>query len=164
MHSFKDKEGREWTIDITVSAIKRVRSALQVNLLDIVEGQLLEELENPVLLVDVLYVLCREQCEARKISDEDFGRGMAGDAIDRATSAFLADLSDFFPSGKRQLLSQALEKVNKLRGMALAQAAARLSSDELERRMEKLLSGTSTSWPANSESIPALAPTESSPG
>jgi hypothetical protein len=159
MHIFKDKEGREWTLDVNVTSIKRVRAALEVNLLDVVDGKLIEELDgNPILLVDVLYVLCKPDAEKRNITDEQFGQAMAGDAIDRATSAFLAELSDFFPNGKRQLLQKAVAKIETLRTMALARATERMDSGELESLMAKLLNGTSTNSPENSASTPDPEP------
>lgn len=42
MHQFADNTGRTWGITINVDAIKRVRQALDVNLLEAVEGQLIE--------------------------------------------------------------------------------------------------------------------------
>ena len=42
MHTFNDTLGRTWTVTINVDAIRRVRSLLDVNLLDAIEGKLLE--------------------------------------------------------------------------------------------------------------------------
>jgi len=79
--------GRAWNVEINVDAIKRVRGTCGVDLLDASDKQksLLTDLAtDPVLLVDVIYVVCKPQADDRGVSDEDFGRAMAGDAIDRA--------------------------------------------------------------------------------
>ncbi len=152
MKTFNDNAGRTWTITVNVGAIKRVKSLLSVNLMDAVEGKLLERLiSDPILLCDVIYAVCKPEADAKEISDEDFGRSMAGDAIDFATSALLEELCDFFPQGRRKLLRKALEKLRKLESLAMTAAEARLDSPELETRMQTLLSGTGDS----SGSLPA---------
>jgi len=99
MRTFKDNAGRDWTVAVNVAAIKRVRSLLDVNLLKVVEGKLIERLVgDPVLLVDVIFVLCKPAADAAGVSDEQFGEAMAGDAIDSATKALLEELVDFSPS------------------------------------------------------------------
>ena len=140
MKTFNDNAGRTWTVTINVDAIKRVKSLLSVNLLEAVEGKLLERLvSDPVLLCDVIYAVCKPEADAKSVSDEDFGRSMAGDAIDLATTALLEELVDFFPQQRRRLLRKALEKLRKLESMALTAAETRLDSPELERQMQELL-------------------------
>src|SRR5690606_18405993 len=108
MKTFNDNAGRTWTVAINVDAIKRVKSLLGVNLLDAVEGKLIEQLvSDPVMLCDVLYVLCKPEADAKQVSDEDFGRSMAGDAIDHGTTCLLEELVDFFPMAKRQEIGRA---------------------------------------------------------
>jgi len=140
MKTFNDNAGRTWTVTVNVDAIKRVKSLLSVNLMEAVEGKLLERLiSDPVLLCDVIYAVCKPEADAKAVSDEDFGRSMAGDAIDLATTALLEELCDFFPQGRRRLLHKALEKLRKLESMALAAAEGRLDSPELERQMQDAL-------------------------
>jgi hypothetical protein len=108
MKTFNDNAGRTWTVAINVDAIKRVKSLLSVNLLEAVEGKLIEQLvSDPVMLCDVLYVLCKPEADAKQVTDEDFGRAMAGDAIDLGTTCLLEELVDFFPLAKRQVLAKA---------------------------------------------------------
>jgi hypothetical protein len=140
MHAFKDNEGRDWPISINVDSIKRVRALLQVNLLDAVDGKLIEQLDaDPILLVDVIYVLCKPTADAANITDEQFGKAMGGDAIDSATVAFLEELTDFFPRGRRQLLKKAAAKLEICRDMALRSANKALDSGKLETAMAKVI-------------------------
>ena len=137
MKTFIDNAGRTWTVSVTVAAVKRVKDLLGVNLMDAIEGKLLERLANdPVLLCDVVYVICKSEADAAKVSDEDFGRAMAGDALDRATVAFMEDLVSFFPAGRRRLLAKAMEKLKALEQRVLEAAEARLDSGEAERLIE----------------------------
>lgn len=102
MKTFNDNAGRVWTVCVNVDAIKRVRSLAQVDLMEVVGGKLLERITtDPVLLCDILYAICKTEAEAKNVTDEDFGRMLAGYAIDAATTALLEELVDFFPQAKR---------------------------------------------------------------
>ena len=140
MKQFIDNVGRTWGISINVDAIKRVREILSINLLDAVEGKLIERLVgDPILLCDVIFVLCQPEATARNISDEDFGRSMAGDAIDAATTSLLEELVDFFPKTRRQLLTKALEKLKLLEAKAIALIDQKLDDPKLEANLEREL-------------------------
>ena len=159
MRVFKDNAGRSWSVCINVDAIKRVRKLLDVNLLEIASGQLIEQLANdPVLLCNVLYVVVKPEADAQKISDEDFGRAMAGDAIEHATTAFLEELVDFFPSGRRRVLAKALGKLQTLQSRLLTLAEEQLDSPEIDAQIETALKNSgnlSGNSPATLESTQA---------
>lgn len=159
MKTFTDNAARTWTVSINVDAIKRVRDLAGVNLLDVVDGKLLEQLtSDPILLCDCLYSVVKPEADARKISDVDFGRSMGGDAIDAATTALLEELVDFFPSARRTVLAKAMAKLKTLQSKALAAVETRLDSSELDALMEtqlKRLMSSSGSAPESSESTPA---------
>ena len=140
MKTFNDNAGRTWTVTVNVDAVKRVKGLLSVDLMEAVEGKLLERLiDEPILLCDVIYALCKTQADAANVSEEDFGRAMAGDAIEQATTAMLEELVDFFPSRRRGLLAKALGKLRTLEEMVLTAAEDRLDSGEIEKQMAKAL-------------------------
>jgi hypothetical protein len=129
MKTFTDTQGRIWNIAVTVDAIKRVRALTGTDLLTVAGGDLLERLSNdPVLLADVLYAVVKPEADTKQISDADFGRALAGDAIGAATTALLEDMVDFFPSQKRRLLGTALQKLNAVQSAALAAAQERVEA------------------------------------
>jgi len=137
MQSFRDNQGRTWAIDVNVDAVKRVRQLLDVDLLKAAEGELLAKLAgDPVMLVDVIYAICKPEVDRQDITNEDFGRAMAGDAIERATEALLEGLVDFFPNPKRAPLKKALGKLRTLEALALTRANRMLDSDRMEKAME----------------------------
>ena len=143
MHTFADTQGRTWTVTINVDVIRRVRSLLNINLLEAVEGRLLERLiTDPVLLCDILFVVIQPEAVTKDISDEDFGRSLGGDVLDLATTALLEELVDFFPSAKRTVFRKALIKLKQLETLAIETATQRLESSELEQRMRAAISGT----------------------
>ena len=141
MKTFKDNQDRKWTVTINVSAIKRVRAEMDLDLLEAIEGTLLERMVgDPILLCDILYVLVKPEADAKDISDEDFGRAMAGDAIDRACQAFIGELVDFFPKGRREVLQQAVAKIREIEAKVCGRAMTRLQSAETDALIEKALS------------------------
>lgn len=138
MKTFTDNTGRPWQVAINVDAVKRVKGLLSIDLMDATEGKLLERLiGDPILLCDIIYALCKPQADASGISDEDFGRAMAGDAIEAATAAMLEELVDFFPSRRRALLGKAVGKLRNLEAMVMTAAENRLDSPELERQLQE---------------------------
>ena len=158
MKTFKDNADRTWTVTVNVDAIKRVRSLLDIDLMEAVDGRLIERLiGDPVLLCDVIYCVCKVDADAKGVSDEEFGQAMAGDAIEFATTALLEELVDFFPQGKRQLLRKALAKLETLQETMLAVVSERLDSPELDAELLaelRKLGDSSGGSPASSESTP----------
>ena len=166
MKTFNDNAGRTWTIAINVDAIKRVRSLLDVDLLEIVDGKLIERLIcDPVLLCDVVYAVCKPEADAKDMSDEEFGRAMAGDAIEHATRALLEDLAGFSPSPRdRANLTRVLETTYRVMDKARDMVEAKLNSNELEKSIEQALQNANDSSggaPACSVSNPGPSPSTS---
>ena len=118
MAQFTDTGDVTWQVAINAWDLKDVRKQFGVNLVDLSEaptGIWAGLFGDVVKFIDVLYWLCREQCEARKVSDQQFGEGLAGDAITRARDAFLEALTDFFPSpGRRKAVYEMIQKVQEM--------------------------------------------------
>jgi hypothetical protein len=140
MKTFTDNTGKSWSITINVAAVKRLKDLLNINLLDAAGGDLLEKLsEDPILLCDCLYVLCKAQADVESISDEEFGARLGGDSLDNATGAFLEELVDFFPKGKRVVLAKILTKVKIAETLAAELATKKLETPELDGQIERIL-------------------------
>jgi len=158
MKTFKDNEGRSWNVSVNVAAMKRVKTLLNLNLMDAVESDLIQRLAtDPMLLCDVIYAICKPDADKRNVSDEEFGQSMAGDVIEHATVALLEELVDFFPDAKRQVLRKAVEKFKKVQTRAVETAYKYLDSPIFEKRIEdalKNISDLSGSLPESSESTP----------
>ena len=137
MKTFADNKGRTWTIAITVDAIKQIKALIGVDLLEVVDGKLLDRLAgDPILLCDVIYAACKAEADAQEISDQDFGAAMAGNAIDAATTALLEELVDFFPSARRGLLRKALATLHRLEAQVVQAAGKVLDGDTLDKAIE----------------------------
>lgn len=110
MKQFKDAKGREWSLTVNVGAAKRVRDLTKVDLFNIFASEAEKVFSDPVLLVDMLWVLCMDQAKERGVTDENFGESLYGDAIEHATLALMESVADFFPSSRRAILLKSLEK------------------------------------------------------
>ncbi|MCL4743598.1 MAG: hypothetical protein KJZ54_15495 [Phycisphaerales bacterium] len=157
MKVFKDNAGREWTVEINVAALKRVKSLAEVDLLGVLDGTLVERLiRDPVLLCDAVYAICKPQADERSVTDEDFGRAMAGDAIEHATEAVLEELVSFCPSPRdRANLGRVLKATREVMDKARTIVEARLDSGELEKAAEQALAQAQTGLGSSSGSAPA---------
>jgi len=128
MPKFKDRNGRDWTLDPTVAAAKRIKDLAGFELLDPDLARTIGRLAaDPVLLVDVLYAWVQPQAETRDVTDIDFGEAIAGDTIDHATDALLSALPDFFPGqqNRKNLATLAAKTTNAI------QAAENLAAEKL---------------------------------
>ena len=158
MRNFKDNRGRSWQIALNVYEMKRVRSVLGVDLVNVitlgkdgkVQVDLIDRIANdPCLLVDILWVLVEAEAKEQGVSDVDFGSSLAGAAIEEATKAFLDELVDFFPGARRLFLKKAVE-VSRQFGEEMTAALERTLADpEFEKRLKESMN-SSVSSPGSS--------------
>jgi hypothetical protein len=161
MKTFVDATGRTWVVAVNVAAIKLVRGLIGVDLYRLFTdggkpfGDLLSD---PVQLVDALYCLCREECRQRGMSDEDFGRLMAGETLSLATDALVGSLIDFFPNPTtRKAVTEIVEKSQTLQGILSKKALDQIQRIDPEKVADEILrsSGLSGNSPESSASTPA---------
>jgi hypothetical protein len=142
MKTFTDTHGRQWTVALNIAAVKRVRDLAGVDLLaassdDASENVITRLAGDPVLLCDVVYAVCKPEADAADLGDEDFGRAMAGDAIDAATRALLEELADFFPNRRdRQRARRVLTKMDALVDRAQDLLDAETSEERLDAEID----------------------------
>lgn len=164
MKTFKDNAGRTWTVAVNVAAVKRCRALVGVDLYGLVDdgfaglGKLLND---PVTLVDVLYVLCKDEADKQGITDEDFGRAMAGDALGAAADAFVEEFTDFFPDPRvRAGLKGVVEKGRAVAALVLEESARRIERVDPASEARRL-TASSGGAPASSASTPGRSPSAS---
>ena len=161
MKSFTDNTGRTWTLAVNVGTIKRVRALCDVNLANIItidsgttpKVDLLERLgSDPVLLVDVLYAAIKPEADAKGVTDEDFGRAMAGDAIEMATTALLDEIIDFFPETKRRVFRKILDATRRFEAKGKVALQTLLDDPALDGKIDAALAQLMTSSGNSQES------------
>jgi hypothetical protein len=153
MQTFRDNAGRTWAVSVDVAAIKRVRALAGFDLLSVVDGKAVDRLiADPVLLCDVLCAACRPEAERLGVTDEDFGRAMAGDAIDHATQALLEELVSFCPNPRdrkrlRKFVTTMWTTMEKARDVLERKLDERL--EDASRQALTALGGSSGSSPVS---------------
>ena len=165
MRQFTDTKDRVWDVELNVRQMKRVRDILGIDLVNVIQAgkdgavatDTLDRVANdPILLVDILWVLCEGQAKAAGVTDDDFGSSLAGDSIADATRAFLDELVDFFPGARRLFLKKAVDLARKYETENLGLLEKALSSPEFEERLK-----TSLQPPAASRESAASTPAPS---
>jgi hypothetical protein len=140
MASFKDNKGREWNVDITVNDLRRIREKLGVRLDDLPKDGfkgLADLMADVVLLVNVVFLLCDEQAAAIKVTDEEFGRSLGGDAITDMVDAFIEAYCCFCPSRLRLPLRTLAEKVRTMELTASTKLNGLLMELDLDKEISK---------------------------
>lgn len=165
MRQFTDTKERVWEVELNVRQMKRVRDVLGIDLVNVIQAgkdgavatDTLDRVANdPILLVDILWVLCEGQAKAAGVTDDDFGSSLAGDSISDATRAFLDELVDFFPGARRLFLRKAVDLARKYETENLGLLEKALNSTEFEERLK-----TSLMPPAASRESAASPPAPS---
>jgi hypothetical protein len=157
MKTFTDTAGRTWTVALTIDAAKRVKSLLDVNLLELEAGDppLLTRLGTDVILLcDVIFALVKPQADAAGVSDQEFAAALGGDVVLSAQTAFYEELVDFFRKLGRGDLAKAVDAQRRMIDLAVARIETRLDKLDLEAAVESTLGEPSTSSPPSSESTP----------
>ena len=108
MASFRDPDGRDWTVDVNYVTLQRVDDVLGVKLLDEVQSNF-AMLENPAVACHALFLVCEDEAKERGVRDVDFAKMMKGDTYPRAIEALLRAIIAFFPSGRQRVLLPTLE-------------------------------------------------------
>ena len=148
MRQFTDTKERVWDVELNVRQMKRVRDVLGIDLVNVIQAgkdgavatDTLDRVANdPILLVDILWVLCEGQAKAAGVTDDDFGSSLAGDSISDATRAFLDELVDFFPGARRLFLKKAVDLARKYERESAEVLQKVLESPEFEERLKTSL-------------------------
>jgi len=152
-------------VALTVAAAERVRSMVTIEVtddvdqpdgtvsrqsrrvpLDIIDvsgiNRTLEILRsNYGTIGEVLYAICRQQVDDKKLTKEQFLEGLRGDAIEAGVKALEEELVDFFPKGLRRMIGLLATKMDELLHEIRAKAEAELEAATVEGLG---LSGTSS--------------------
>jgi len=160
MARFVDAIGRDWSVEINVPAMKRVKELTGKHLGKLLENEcaLFSEItSDPILFADVLRAICAPQITDRDLTAEQFEESLAGDAAERAAEAFWGAVVDFSPSRIRPALLDLAKKGDQLREAAAKRLTELLQQmpTNLPDLLEKTSLPTVSGSPASSEFTPA---------
>lgn len=146
MRIFKDSNGGQWIVRITLDSVQRVWAACNIDLSN--ASTVLQKLsESGPSILAVLFHVVKTHDGRRPASPEAFGEVLDGESFEAAKLAMLEALSDFFQSGPNGKMFSALLKKSQEIQLAL--------SAEVERRMEATTPEKVLSWLENSGSLAA---------
>jgi len=108
--TFRDTEGREWSLRLDVATLRRVRDLTTVDLGKLFADprQLAALHDDIILFVDVLYAIVKPAADARNVTDIQFGESLAGDVLEGAVLAFECAVVDFLPERDRRAVLRQL--------------------------------------------------------
>ena len=121
MRVFQDAKSTEWTIDLNASTLRRVQALLSINLTlpndkDAVTGQTLGEriVRDTMLVVDVLWAVCKPQAETLGLTEEQFAERLGGGTLRAAKTVLIEEWADFFQKLGQDEMAQAIAKTAEL--------------------------------------------------
>ena len=141
MARFIDAKGETWEIDITAGTIKEVAaSELKVDLGKPDEGDppLITRFNTDVeFIVDLLYEVCRKQCDERGLKPIDFAHRLKGESLADAHRAFRESWCDFFLF--RPDLAEVIRRAGAWTQKLAETRLAKMASPEYDAAVEKAL-------------------------
>lgn len=151
MHCFIDKNNTKWNIELNVGTAKRVLAETGVDLVNILdfdgdkkEKSVLEKLsDDPCLLVDVLFSLCREQAKERSVDDFTFATLFDGETVVKATDVLMEEIISFSPPVRQKVLNKIYQTTKSLTGKMEMEVEKVLNDPEFEKHLEEELQNLS---------------------
>lgn len=140
MATWTDSTGQDWVIAVNVSTARRVKELAGIDVLDVFDGALLARLSvDPVALVDVLYGLCSRKADERGLTYEQFAERTTGDALESAVPTIVQAITDFFPSGRREVLRRLWERVRMADEAAVKLATEKIDSETVTAAIQRTM-------------------------
>jgi len=138
MATFKDRKGREWLLQLDAPTVEEIRDEHGVNLVDLSSDPLLPLRNDPLLLVTVVAVICREQREERKLSRPEFGKALPSPP-DVMLNALREAVIGFFPSGRASHLREVFAKFDRMAETTEAISLQKMEAALTDNRVLKML-------------------------
>lgn len=136
--SFKlANNGQSFTIELDTPLIREVRKELDVDLVAADMSGEAKASSDIATLVDVLWILCREQAEKHGISADVFGRGIKGDTWEAAVLALRRAIAFFSPSSSRSMRLAQIAAEERLQRAGAAAALAKISDETALKSLEE---------------------------
>lgn len=156
MQTFKDKDGRVWTIEANVAAYQKINAVVGINLFHLIaeDRVILNELSSPLTMYAVALVLTAAEREKLGISEEDFGRAFDSAELSEAMGMAIVQECLRFSQGR----------TNGVLSKALSTAAKILSEERLKaaKAMQDVVDHPDFETTMRSQMFPADSPDESS--
>lgn len=167
--TFTDTIGRKWTLALDFDVYRRVLTNHEVDLCDIVyeEQKSLKQLDQPIVLVDVLYEICKLQAMQLGVNEMAFAQALDMPAVADAQRKLVDEMIFFSRSHPRAAIVR--------EAVTAADEAERVARLEVERQIPQMreaikkmvpsaLGDLAGSSPGSSASTPGNGPSVNSHG
>lgn len=130
---FKDSDGREWLVKVTVSAVDRVLDLCGIDLYKSEDwGRVLED---PRIACAVLAAVLQPVFAARNITPEQFRDALDGDAAAAGIEALHEAIANFTPPELRATRVAMVQKIREATRIQAEAEKARMDSGIIDRLM-----------------------------
>jgi hypothetical protein len=135
---WRDNKDRQWLIELDYALCKRIKSETRIDLPGSMDGQAWFTLQSSIeKLVEVLWVCCEEQADQAGVDETSFGKGLGGDAIDRARAALERAWLLFCPAAQRRLAQHILAQIQATRELELTAAIEEMNGPSAKNLVSK---------------------------
>lgn len=171
MATFKDRTGRDWTIEFDGPLLEQVEQATGFDISQEDGTGLIEACAKGPTIVRVCWILCQRQAGTIPVTAEEFGRAMAnGEAIEGAEKALRQALTDFTRPSRRGALTAVLNSQERVTADTVAALVAKVTDKAtqeqivgaMKARMTDTLSQIVTRMRASPSSVNATPDTSAS--
>lgn len=128
--------GQAFTLELDTPLIREVRKELDIDLVAADMSGEAKAASDIATLVDVLWILCREQAEKNGISADVFGRGIKGDSWEAAVLALRRAIAFFSPSSSRSIRLAQIAAEERLQRAGAAAALAKMTDEKAMKAIE----------------------------
>lgn len=146
---FEDREGRTWSLRITVKDARRVQDETGINVLTM-DG-LQRVVDNPLELYEVLWVLCEDQADRAGVSPEEFGEAIDGEALSGATDALVEALENFIPPQKRRMMRALRGRAQEIDAEQTEEMVEAIENGEMDGMLREMFGSASFGSPGSPE-------------
>lgn len=137
MPTFKDADGRDWNLTLTLGVARRIKDDLGIDFGAIGDGSLFFKLAgDPYKLGAVLWLLIEREAERRKITDEQFLDALDGDVLGAAISALGEAVVNFTPAPMRAAVAKAFAKTEEAQQVAMTTLMDWMDQQDLKTQTE----------------------------
>lgn len=137
MHTFKDVNGKDWTIQLDTNMTRELRSEIGVDLLNLDKQTVSDLTTNDEMLVDVISFICTEQIKHKEMDAKSFAACMVGEALDNACDALVNEVVFISRRSQREVAAKAWEKTKAAEEMMTAETIEFLDSGVVEKQAQK---------------------------
>lgn len=151
MQAFKDSSGRLWEVVVDHGRVMQLKALLAIDVYGMIKSglsSLADILGDIPQIINIAYVLCKDQADRLGVSDEQFGESLGGDALEDLIAAVQEAFIDFFPNRRHREMARAGLKIV----TEMARSAALKTAQIKPELVAQMLLASLTSAPESSES------------